>query len=430
MPKYRIGATTISLSLLCVMYGLTYIDRVSFSTAASVMQPDLHFTNMQVGMVFSAFAYPYLFFQIFGGWFSDQFGARKTLAISAIIWSAATIICGLVGGLTGLLVARTLLGFGQGSAFPAATRAMADWTPAAKHGMAQGFMHSSARLGNALTPPLVVWLISWTSWRESFIILGAVTVLWAIAWAIYFRDDPRRHPSVTLFELRSLPDYGSRRQARRRVPWASLTRRMIPVTIVYFCYGWTLWLYVAWTPSYFLHKFQLDLGKSAVFSAGVFLGGVLGAALGGIVSDWLLRKTANINIARRDVVVAGFLLSLTCMVLPMVWRGQTTAAFCFSAALFFAEFTVGPMWAIPMDIAPQCSGSASGLMNVGSALAAILSPLAFGYLVDGTGNWDLPFFGSIGLLFVGAIVAAVWMKPGAPLESSGQGSGRPLQVDA
>jgi nitrate/nitrite transporter NarK len=171
---------------------------------------------------------------------------------------------------------------------------------------------------------------------------------------------------------------------------------MIPVTIVYFCYGWTLWLYVAWTPSYFLHKFQLDLGKSAVFSAGVFLGGVLGAALGGIVSDWLLRKTANINIARRDVVVAGFLLSLTCMVLPMVWRGQTTAAFCFSAALFFAEFTVGPMWAIPMDIAPQCSGSASGLMNVGSALAAILSPLAFGYLVDGTGNWDLPFFGSIG----------------------------------
>jgi len=81
-----------------------------------------------------------------------------------------------------------------------------------------------------------------------------------------------------------------------------------------------------------------------------------------------------------------------------------------SLAFFFAEFTIGPMWAIPMDIAPKFSGSASGLMNTGSALAAILSPLVFGYVIDRTGNWELPFIGSIGLLFIGSILA-FWMKP-------------------
>jgi MFS family permease len=140
--------------------------------------------------------------------------------------------------------------------------------------------------------------------------------------------------------------------------------------------------------------------------------------------------TANVNFARRDVVVAGFLLSLSCMVPPMIWHGQAVAAICFSVALFFAEFTVGPMWAIPMEIAPQCSGSASGLMNAGSALAAILSPLVFGYLVDKTGNWDLPFFGSIGLLLIGAIVAALWMKPGNSLKTLSFATETALRIES
>jgi len=92
----------------------------------------------------------------------------------------------------------------------------------------------------------------------------------------------------------------------------------------------------------------------------------------------------------------------------------TWAAIGLSMAFFFAEFTIGPMWAIPMDIAPRFSGSASGLMNTGSALAAIISPLVFGYIIDKTGNWELPFLGSIGLLFFGSIMA-FWMKAGEGL---------------
>ena len=412
MPRKRFSATTNVLILICVMYGITYIDRVNVSTASSIFQKELHLSNVQVGLVFSAFAYPYLAFQIVGGWVSDRFGARLTLTVSALIWAVATLLTGLVSGLGAMLCARVMLGFGEGATFPTATRAMSDWTTATKRGFAQGISHSCARLGNALTPPLVVGLITLVTWRGSFIILGVISMAWAIAWVWYFRDDPGSHPSITASELEGLPKYAMREQQRRaHTPWRRLTRRMLPITAVYFCYGWTLWLYLAWIPSFFLQSYHLDLKKSALFSAGVFFGGVVGDALGGVVSDWILSKTGDLNKARRNLVVISFLCSLTFMLPILFLHNVTWAAVCLSVAFFFSEFTIGPMWAIPMDIAPQFSGSASGLMNMGSALAAIVSPLVFGYVIDKTNNWELPFLGSIGLLLVGSL-AAFWMKPG------------------
>lgn len=405
------SATTNVLILICLMYGITYIDRVNVSTASAAFKQELRLTNTQVGLVFSAFAYPYLLFQIIGGWVSDRFGARRALTISAVIWASATLFTGLVTSLGTMVFARVMLGFGEGATFPTATRAMSDWTPAGKRAFAQGITHSCARLGNAITPPLVVWLMSLATWRGSFVILGIVSMVWAVAWGLYFRDNPGDHPVITNRELESLPPYTSRMDKKKNpVPWLLLTRRMLPVTIVYFCYGWTLWLYLAWIPQFFLHSYKLDLKNSALFSAGVFFAGVVGDTLGGVVSDRIFKETHSRDKARRNLVVLGFLCSLGFMVPIVLTHNLSLAAICLSLAFFFSEFTIGPMWAIPMDIAPTFSGSASGLMNTGSALAAILSPLVFGYVIDRTGNWELPFIGSIGLLFLGSILA-FWMKP-------------------
>src|SRR5882757_2430007 len=252
MRLRKLSATTTVLALLCLMYGITYIDRVNVSTAASAFQRDLHLNNTQVGLVFSAFAYPYLIFQIVGGWVSDRFGARRSLTVSAIIWGVATLLTGKANGLNSLICARLLLGFGEGATFPTATRAMSDWLPEGKRGFGQGITHSSARLGNALTPPIVAWLIASVTWRGSFIVLGIVSVAWAIVWGVYFRNDPASHPAITGRELETLPDYAARQHwPKKSVPWLSLLWRMLPVTAVYFCYAWTLWLYLAWIPSFF-----------------------------------------------------------------------------------------------------------------------------------------------------------------------------------
>jgi MFS family permease len=407
------------LLLICVMYGITYIDRVNVSTAAAVFKQELHLSNTQVDLVFSAFAYPNLIFQIIGGWVSDRFGARRAPTICALIWGAATLLTGLVSTLGAMLATRVLLGFGEGATFPTATRAMSDWMPADTRGFSQGITHSSARLGNALTPPLVAWLIALFTWRGSFIILGIVSIGWAMIWGLYFRDDPRAHRGITQSELEGIPDYGLRaHQKKEPIPWLALSRRMLPVTIVYFCYGWTLWLYLAWIPQIFLHSYKLNLARSALFAGSVFFAGVIGDTLGGIWSDGVLRRTGDRNKARRNLVVAGFLCSLASMIPILFLHNLTCAAICLSSAFFFSEFTIGPMWAIPMDIAPRFAGSASGLMNTGSALAAIISPLIGGYLIDRTGNWELPFLGSILLLLFGSILA-FWMKPQEELPSAG-----------
>src|SRR5580698_7643005 len=111
----RFPATSVVLFLLCLMYAINYMVRVDVSTAAGVFQPDLHLSNTQVGLIFSAFAYSYLIFQIIGGWISDRLGARLTLTIFAVIWSGATLCMGLAHGLTGMLVGRVVLGLGVSS---------------------------------------------------------------------------------------------------------------------------------------------------------------------------------------------------------------------------------------------------------------------------------------------------------------------------
>ena len=219
-------------------------------------------------------------------------------------------------------------------------------------------------------------------------------------------------------ELDILPNKGLPASgARPRVPWAPLMRRMAPVTIVYFCYGWTLWMYLNWLPSYFLHEHKLQLGRSALFSSAVFAAGVGGDYLGGVLSDGILRKTGDLRLARCRVVRWAFLASFAAVLPIFVTHDLTIVVVSLAAAFFFAEIVIGPMWAIPMDIAPKYSGTASGFMNTGSALAAVLSPLAFGFIIDATGNWNLPFIGSIGLLLVGASLTST-MHPERPFEAA------------
>jgi len=409
------SSTNLVLFMVCLMYGLTYIDRINVNTAGPVFQKDLHLSTVQLGWVFSAFGWAYLALQVWGGWLSDRFGARLTLTVCGVIWAAATMLTGLVGSLTALILCRVLLGLGEGATFPTATRALADWMPAEKRGFAQGITHAFARLGNFFTPGLVAWLIKISSWRVSFIVLGGISLIWSLVWWFYFRDNPATHRGITQEELAVLPDYASKKDRKKDpVPWGALVKRMAPVTLVYFCYGWTLWLYLTWLPSFFMHGYKLNLKNSALFASGVYLLGVVGDAVGGWVSDYILKRTGDRNKARRNLVIAGFLLSLAFMIPVLRSHDLNTVALCLSAAFFFAEFTIGPFWAIPMDIAPRFSGTASGLMNIGSALAAAVSPLVAGYVIQKTGNWDLPFLGSIGLLLFGAIMA-YWMKPNEPL---------------
>jgi MFS family permease len=404
-----VRAPTLVLSLLCAMYFITYVDRVNIATAATAIKDDFGLNNTELGRVLGAFGLAYALFQIVGGWIGDRFGPRRILFICAVVWSAATVATGLVGGFVSLLAVRFILGLGEGATFPTATCAMSNWFSAEKRGFAQGITHSFARAGNAIAPPVVAGLMILTGWRGAFVILGGLSFSWAILWFWYFRDNPREHKDIVEADLVDLQVYRGR-DAPLPVPWRRLFPRMLPTTAVYFCYAWTLWLYLTWLPSFFQQGYGLNLKNTAFFSFGVLLAGVVGDTAGGMMSDWLFRRTGSYLVARRNLIICSLLGSLAFLLPVLLFQDLVLIAICLSGAFFCLEVTIGPIWSVPMDIAPKFSGSASGIMNTGSAIAGFASPVIFGWLVDLTGDWHLPFAGSIGLLLVGAVLA-FWMRP-------------------
>lgn len=392
------------LGIMCLMYFIAYVDRVNISVAGPLIRQEMGLTPTQLGLVFSAFAYPYAAMQIFGGWLSDKFGPRLVLTALSIIWAAATILSGVTWGIMSLIVFRFLLGVGEGGAFPTATRAFTYWMPATERGFAQGITHSFARLGGAITPPVVLAIVALYGWRESFLVLGAISLIWTIVYVWFFRNTPIEHKWVKPEELKEIGVRSDeiKKAAKGKTPWRQMISRMWLVTFVDFCYGWSLWVFLTWLPSYLKDARGFDLKHLALFTALPLLAGVVGDTLGGVMSDSIYKHTGNLKLARRALLVLGLGGALV-FVMPAIYvQSAMTAVLLLSASFFFLELTNAVLWSLPLDIAGKFAGTAGGMMNTGFGIAGMISPTAFGFLIQTTGSYELPFAISAGLLAVGA----------------------------
>jgi ACS family D-galactonate transporter-like MFS transporter len=408
------------LAVICLMYFITYIDRVNISVAGPMIKQEFGLTATQLGIVFSAFAYPYAAMQIIGGWCADRFGPRIVLTVLSIIWAVATILCGFAWGVTSLLIFRFILGIGEGGAFPTATRAFTFWLPATERGFAQGITHSFARLGGAVTPPIVLGISMLYGWRESFIILGVISLAWTVLYVWYFRDTPIQK-GVSERELNEIAiDTRKMRfspSVTKKTPWGEMIRKMWLVTFVDFCYGWSLWVFLTWLPSYLKDARGFDLKQLALFTSLPLMAGVIGDTLGGVVSDQILKRTGNLKLARRLMLVIGMGGSLA-FILPVVSVSDPIMAVALlSASFFFLELTNAVLWSLPIDIAGSYAGTAGGMMNTGFGVAGMISPIVFGYLIETTGSYQIPFFVSAALLGVG-VLASLFIDPTRKLEEA------------
>jgi ACS family D-galactonate transporter-like MFS transporter len=393
------------LGVMCLMYFIAYVDRVNISVAGPLLKEEMGLTPTQLGLVFSAFAYPYAAMQILGGWLADKLGPRLVLTVLSLIWAVATILSGLAWGLTSLIVFRFLLGIGEGGAFPTATRAFTYWMPVQERGFAQGITHSFARLGGAVTPPIMLAIVIAYGWREAFIVLGVVSLAWTVLYFWLFRNTPAEHKWVKPSELEEIGvDAREMKQsAKGKTPWAEMIRRMWLVTFVDFCYGWSLWVFLTWMPSYLKDARGFDLKQMALFAALPLMAGVVGDTLGGVVSDLIYRRTGDLKLARRLLLVVGLGGALA-FVMPAIYTSSAlTAVLLLSASFFFLELTNAVLWSLPIDIAGRYAGTAGGMMNTGFGVAGMISPVVFGFLIQSTGSYELPFLISAGLLGVGAL---------------------------
>jgi sugar phosphate permease len=252
-----------------------------------------------------------------------------------------------------------------------------------------------------------------------FFICGAVGLVWALWWQLSYRNLPEEHGLVNKEELariRGVDDKGRINpppiSKQSNVPWGTLVRspNMWAIMCAYFTYVCCPWIFLSWLPSYLVEARHFTLLKVGMLASLPLFAGVIGDTVGGLATDWLLKRTGSAKIARRAVAIVGLLGCAVFIVPAALTEDAYVAVYGLTASMFFLEFTIGPSWAVPMDTGGKYSGTVSGMMNMAGNIGGALSPLVFGVLAQG-GNWEAPFIVAAVLLVAGSAVWAFWLDP-------------------
>ncbi|MBM3811626.1 MAG: MFS transporter [Acidimicrobiia bacterium] len=397
----------IVLWLTVAAYMITYMDRVVISAAVPLIQKEFGFDLVTMGWILSSFRWGYALFQIPGGWLGDRFGPRRALSAIVVWWSAFTSITALSWNALSMAVFRFLFGMGEAGAFPIATRSLSRWMLPTERGYAQGVTHAGSRLGAAITPPIVVWLMLSYGWRSPFFLFGSVGLLWAAVWYFYYRDTPEEHSGVNKAELDLIHNSlgGPRSKTSVSVPWKAIlsSSTLWTLSLMYFCYAYCVSVYLDWFPKYLNDHRGYNLKQMGFYAALPLLAGTIGDLAGGWVSDIWAHRSGNLKLARRGVAIAGFVIAAAGIV-PATLTSDPEACVAFTClGVFGLEVTVGVSWAIPLDIGGDFAGSVSAVMNTCGNIGGALSPTVLAYLVKWYG-WDVPFLLASALCVTAALL--------------------------
>ncbi|MFN7938581.1 MAG: MFS transporter [Bryobacteraceae bacterium] len=396
----------IVLWLTVAAYMITYMDRVVIASAAPSISKEFGFSMATMGGILAAFRWGYALFQIPGGWLGDRFGPRRALTAIVIWWSVFTSLTASAWGEFSMRAFRFLFGVGEAGAFPIATRSLSRWILPTERGYAQGITHAGSRIGAALTPPIVVWLIVTYGWRMPFFVFGALGVVWAVFWYWYYRDTPELHSAVNQAELELIRGAAAAHQsAHRRSSLASdlASRNLWVLYLMYFCYGYCLSVYLDWFPTYLNKHRGFNLKEMGFYASLPLFAGTAGDLLGGWISDWIGHRSGDLRFARKVVAMTGFLMAAA-GIIPATLTSDAVQSVVFSCvAVFGLELTVGVSWAVPLDIGGDYAGSVSSVMNTFGNIGGAISPTALAYLVESYG-WNHPFLVAAGMCVIGALL--------------------------
>jgi MFS family permease len=394
------------LLTFCITF-MMYIDRTVMGSATPYIMHEFHLDKIAIGWSTSAFNWSYALFQVPGGWLADRYGPRLVLACALAWWSIFTSATGLSYSAISLACARFFFGVGEAAAFPSSSRALVRWLPVSQRAFGQGFQHAGSRFGAALAPLIVMLLIARLNWQSVFYILGATGILWAVVWHYYYRDDPREHPAVNTAEI-DLIGVGRQpqRPARAAVPWACIlaSRDLWYLSAMYFCYGFVLWLYLQWLPTYFIEERHFTAIRTGLAASVPLLAATVTNVAGGWISDKLAHHWSDLRRGRTRVSVIGFAIAGLALVPGVLVRNNIISLAWLTIALAGLELTVAVSWAICLDIGGDFTGSVSAIMNMLGNIGGAIAAIVIGYLSTLLG-WNWPFLTASVLCIIAALLA-------------------------
>jgi ACS family glucarate transporter-like MFS transporter len=410
-------ASRVRWMILAVLFAVTtinYADRATIAIAGPELKKLLGLSPVQMGFVFSAFAWSYVLAQLPGGWLLDRFGSKITYFFSIFLWSLFTMLMGGVGFFTGgaaliaLFTLRLLIGAAEAPSFPGNSRIASSWFPTSERGTAAAIFNSAQYFATVLFAPIMGWLVHSFGWESVFFVMGGLGIIMAFIWlkTIY---GPKDHPRANAAEIAfieaggALVDLESKDKAASTTKldtWACIkqllgNRMLLGVYIGQYCINTLTYFFLTWFPVYLVQERHMTILKAGFVAALPAVAGFLGGVLGGVISDRLIKAGKSQSVARKTPIVCGMLLSTSMIICNYVeadWLVITVMSLA-----FFGKGIGALGWAVVADTSPKEAGGMSGaLFNTFGNTAGITTPIVIGYILEKTGSF------SGALVFVGA----------------------------
>lgn len=391
------------LGTACTLAILIYVQRQGFVASTPYIKADLRLSDELMGYLGSVWLIAYGAFQVPGGLLGDRLGARHMLTLLVLGWSVAVGAVALIVGLppggwvpfAALAALQFVFAGFQAGGFPGLARVVADWIPSRQRGSAQGMIWTFSRLGGALAPVLVVWLITgvFGGWAAPCLILFAVGLVWCAAFWPWFRDRPADMPKVNAAELALIAaDRPEPAGPRPAVSWRRFlgSRNVWALCLMYGFVGFAGNFLTRLLNIYLRDHRHLGDQTTAVLAGLPLACGVVSCLAGGLLSDWLVRRTGSRTWGRRAVGGTTLALASLACLLP-IWAGEVwLIGLAFGAWMFFSDGMMGPAWASCADVGERYAGTLSGAMNMTGAFMGAAGMALAGRLLD-RHDYDLMF---------------------------------------
>jgi ACS family glucarate transporter-like MFS transporter len=403
--------------MLFIITTINYADRATISIAGPELKKLLDLSAVQMGFVFSAFAWSYVLAQLPGGWLLDRFGSKITYFCSIFFWSLFTLMMGWVGFFTGatavavLFALRLLVGAAEAPSFPGNSRITSAWFPTAERGTAAAIFNSAQYFATVLFAPLMGWLVHSYGWQSVFYVMGGLGIIMACVWTrtIY---GPKDHPRINQAELDYIESGGAlvdiesagiKDPSAKMATWPMIkellgNRMLLGIYIGQYCITTLTYFFLTWFPVYLVQERHMTILKAGFVAALPAIAGFLGGILGGFISDRMIKSGFSLSAARKTPIVGGMLLSMSMIACNYVSADWIVV--CVMSLAFFGKGVGALGWAVVSDTSPkQAGGLSGGLFNTFGNTAGITTPIAIGYILQATGSF------SGALIFVGANAA-------------------------
>jgi MFS family permease len=396
---------------------INYFDRINLSVAAPQMKEAFNLSPADMGLLFSAFFWPYALLQVPAGLFLDRFGVTRVGRWGAFLWGLASAITVFASGFGGVFAARAVLGIAEAPGFPVSSKATGYWFPRKERALATAIFDAAAKFSNVIGVPLVAVVVVNAGWRWGFGVTALLSLAYFIAFLLIYRD-PSKDSKLSAAELDYIqkggatPEGTSSASVFGMLGYLLTKTKVWGLTIGFAAYGYSFYLFLTWLPGYLVQTMHMSILKSAGFAAIPWaVATVTDLVVGGWLIDHLIARGKDETRVRKAVLVTGMLFGLAVFGATQTVKPEW-AIFWISIALGGLAAAAPVGWSLPSLIAPKGGvGTVGGIMNFANNLMGVAAPIVTGFIVGATNSFTNAFLVAGVILAVGIVSFVFVMGP-------------------